>query len=255
MRISNPYKSTASILTLIVLAVMTLMLSWSDVHAGVVLSGTRIVFDQKDKEATVQLVNEGGRPSLVQAWIDDGDPRASVDELDVPFIVTPTVFRVEPGRGQAIRIIYSGEELPADKESLFWLNVLDVPPKATATDDRNVLQVAFRSRIKLMYRPTGLQGNPTDAPKALKWSIARDDKQQSVLRAENPSPYVVNLGSVALTVRGKTFDAGIGYVLPGEAAVFPVKGLNSPDVNGAVISYTSVDDWGSSRAHKATVGR
>ncbi|MGU7840023.1 fimbrial biogenesis chaperone [Burkholderia sp. AW33-5] len=255
MKIRNPHENALAVLALAVLAILTLLLSFTNAHAGVVLSGTRIVFEAKDKEATIQLTNEGKAPSLVQAWIDDGNPRASVDDLDVPFVVTPTVFRIEPGRGQAIRIIYSGEPLPADKESLFWLNVLDVPPRAEAAEGRNVLQVAFRSRIKLMYRPAGLPGKSSDAPKALKWSLVRDDKHQTLLKAENPTPYVVNLGSITLTARGKTFSAGIGYVLPGEAATFPIKGLGDSGAGGETVSYSSVDDWGSGRAHQATVGR
>ncbi|WP_156437273.1 fimbrial biogenesis chaperone [Burkholderia sp. RF2-non_BP3] len=253
MKLRNPYKKAFSMMVFGTLAILTLMLPLTEASASVVLSATRIVFEAKDKEATIQLVNEGKQPSLVQAWIDDGDMRASVDEIDVPFVVTPTVFRVEPGKGQALRIIYSGEPLPADKESLFWLNVLDVPPKAAATEDRNVLQVAFRSRIKLMYRPAGLSGDSSEAPKALRWSLVRDDKQQIVLKAENPTSYVVNLGSVTLNVRGKPFTAGIGHILPGEAATFPVKGLGARDVGDATVTYSSVDDWGSGRAHEAAV--
>lgn len=66
--------------------------------------------------------------------------------------------------------------------------------------------------------------------------------------------YVVNFGSVVLIVCGKIFDVGIGYVLLGEVVVFLVKGFNSFDVNGVVILYISVDDWGSSCVYKVIVG-
>lgn len=36
---------------------------------------------------------------------------------------------MEPKSGQTIRIVYTGESLPQDRESLFYLNVLDIPAK------------------------------------------------------------------------------------------------------------------------------
>ncbi|MCV5656029.1 fimbria/pilus periplasmic chaperone, partial [Escherichia coli] len=80
--------------------------------------------------------------------------------------------------------------LPKDRESVFWFNVLEVPPKpdaATATN-QSLLQLAFRTRIKLFYRPEGLKGNPSDAPLALKWSWATAGGQ-TALQVTNPTPY------------------------------------------------------------------
>ncbi|KAI5929298.1 Voltage-dependent T-type calcium channel subunit alpha-1H [Manis javanica] len=96
-------------------------------------------------------------------------------------------MRIEAGKSQTLRIIYSGEALPADKESLFWLNVLDVPPKAEMEGDSNNLQFAFRTRVKLMYRPSNLPGNAQEAPAQLQWSAGVDANNQPVLKARNPS--------------------------------------------------------------------
>jgi len=223
----------------------------------VVISGTRVVFPGKEKEVTVRLTNDGKQPALVQTWLDTGDQTASPDKIDAPFLVTPTIFRLEAGKGQMLRIIHIGEPLPADKESLFWLNVLEVPPKVKATDDddRNRIQFAFRTRIKLMYRPDGLPGRAEDAPKQLKWVMSTDAAHQSVLKATNPTRYVVNLGSVTLLTHGKSFDGGLGYVLPGETAVFPIKDVTEPVGNDAAVEYSSVDDWGGIRPNKVTVAR
>ncbi len=43
--------------------------------------------------------------------------------------------------------------LPQDRESLFYLNVREIPPKP---DKPNVLQLAMQSRIKLFYRPAAI---------------------------------------------------------------------------------------------------
>ncbi|HDR9250916.1 molecular chaperone [Burkholderia vietnamiensis] len=238
----------------IVVVLMSLLLCMN-ARASVTLSGTRVVFPAADKEVTVQLTNDGKQPALVQAWIDKGNQRTSPDAIDVPFVITPTIFRVEPGKGQTLRILYTGEPLPENKESLFWLNVLDVPPKVSGKDDVNRLQFAFRTRIKLMYRPAGLAGTAGDAPAQLKWALGTDDAHRPVLKATNPSAYVVNLAGVELKSDGKTYAAELGYVGAGETASFALTGANGAALTGGTVHYSSVDDWGTAHAHEATIAK
>lgn len=42
----------------------------STANAGVVIYGTRIIYPAEKNEVLVQLMNQGGRSSLVQSWID-----------------------------------------------------------------------------------------------------------------------------------------------------------------------------------------
>jgi len=214
-------------------------------QAGVVISGTRVIFPGQAREVTVQLTNAGESPALIQTWIDKGDPNAPLDKIDVPFVLTPVVFRLDPTKGQTLRLIRTGESLAQDKESLFWLNVLEVPPKAKAGTEANRLQLAFRTRIKVMFRPPGLVGEAEAAPALLRWEMVRDaDGKGPALRANNPTPFVVNLGEVTLKSDGKAFAAGVGHVKPGDSALFPVHGLDSEVGGGAEVDYTSLNDWG-----------
>ncbi|KDP86737.1 fimbria/pilus periplasmic chaperone [Cupriavidus basilensis] len=247
MTLSIPKSKLSRVMAIVSASIVSASIA-STAAAAVVVSGTRVIFPAEEREMTIKVTNDGRLPSLVQTWIDVGNENDSPDKIDVPFTLTPTMFRVEPGKGQTLRIIYTNEPLPTDKESLFWLNVLDVPPKPTAEDERNRLQVAFRTRIKLMYRPAGLPGKVDEAPALLKWHIARDpEANQYVLKTVNPSPYVVSLGSVQLKVGGKTFDAGMGYVRPGGSQTFPIKGLESMPAAEATIEYSSIDDWGGNK--------
>ena len=113
-------------------AMTVFALSWlaGSAHAGVVISGTRVIYQAKEREVTVKLSNEGDAPALVQVWLDTGNPNAMPDESKVPFTLSPPLFRLDPKKGQSLRLIYTQEPLPQDKESLFWLNVLEVPPRA-----------------------------------------------------------------------------------------------------------------------------
>jgi chaperone protein EcpD len=100
--------------------------------ASVVLAGTRVIYPEKEREVTLKLTNEGTSPALVQAWVDDGNANATPDEAKSPFTLVPPLFRLDPKKGQTLRIIYLREPLPSDRESLFWLNVLEVPPLGAA---------------------------------------------------------------------------------------------------------------------------
>ncbi|WP_250561695.1 fimbria/pilus periplasmic chaperone, partial [Escherichia coli] len=72
-------------------------------------------------------------------------------------------------------------------------NVLEVPPKpdAATVANQSLLQLAFRTRIKLFYRPEALKGNPSEAPLALKWSWSGSEGK-AALRVANPTPYYVS---------------------------------------------------------------
>ena len=44
--------------------------------------------------------------------------------------------------------------LPADRESLFYYNMREIPPKA---EQKNVMQIAMQSRLKLFWRPKAIE--------------------------------------------------------------------------------------------------
>lgn len=218
--------------------------------ANVVIANTRVVFPADQSEVTVKLSNVGSTPSLVQSWVDDGRPQAQLQDLQLPFSVMPVMFRLEAGKGQSLRVFHDGEAMPADRESLYWLNVLEVPPKASG----NALQVAVRSRIKLLYRPTGLPGKAVDGHRLVSWQLLREGKQWG-LTAKNDSPYVVNLASVTLQQDGNTpLDLEPNHLLPFASTRFSVERLaGQPD---ARVHYNFIDDYGAVReASQAVIVR
>ncbi|MBJ9835912.1 fimbria/pilus periplasmic chaperone [Citrobacter freundii] len=125
-------------------------------HAGIVIYGTRIVYPAEKNEVMVQLMNQENRSSLVQSWIDDGDTSLPPEKIQVPFLLTPPVAKVAANSGQQLKIKKLPNMLPNNKESLFYLNVLDIPPNNPDSAGKNVLKFAMQSRIKLFYRPKGI---------------------------------------------------------------------------------------------------
>jgi chaperone protein EcpD len=225
-------------------------------HASVTISGTRVVYPLNQKEVTVKLDNDSRDPALVQVWMDDGNAGAKPGEIKVPFVITPPIFRMNPQKSQTLRVMYSGEPLPTDRESVYWLNVLDIPPKANGSTNANTLQFAFRTRIKVFVRPAKLPGTPEEAPAQLSWKVvpAADGKGQAV-SVSNPTPYFVSFSEVDVESAGRTYknDRG-GMVAPRGTEVLPVTQMNSVAAD-AKVHYTAISDYGGALTGDAKLGR
>ncbi|ENI7574620.1 fimbria/pilus periplasmic chaperone [Salmonella enterica] len=230
----------------LILFIISGLLSFS-ASASIVIMGTRVVYPEQKKSINVQLHNGENSPSLVQAWLDTGDASASPDSIKVPFVITPPVSRVEPGTGQTLRIMYTGEPLPRDRESVFYLNVLDIPPrpefgmrKADASNV-NYLQLAVRSRIKLFFRPADLNQSVTDAARQVTWSLINRGGK-FFLKADNQAPYFITYKKLILKFNRDTQT----LMQPGMVSPYSVKEFTLPGENlyGASVIWTVINDYG-----------
>jgi chaperone protein EcpD len=217
--------------------------------ASVVIAGTRVVFPAVNGEVTVRLNNEGKAPALVEAWIDAGNPDSTPDTAHVPFLITPPLVRMNAGKGQSLRIVYTGQPLPKDRESLFWLNVLEIPPKPVAKpgEEQNTLQFAVRSRLKLLFRPAELAtGDAPAAPRQVTWSVVADGAGYA-LQAHNPTPYHITFSQVALNVDQTRYTLDSGMVAPLSSLRLPIRNLSHAPAAGTPVDYTTIDDFGAAK--------
>lgn len=231
-------------LLLVVLSGMT-ALSYSTLScAGIVLSGTRVIYSADQSEVTVNMKNAGKSPVLAQSWIDDGNQYTTPDKIVSPFVLTPPINRVDAGKGQTLRIsLVDSKGVPTNKESVFYLNVLEIPAKSKDSDTNNHLSIAFRTRIKLFYRPQGLRGSAGDAPDSLQWSISNHG-----IKASNPTPYYITLGTVTYTQGGNKYVADGKMIAPGSSTDFHFKNVNAIS-NLNAITFTSINDYGAVVKH------
>lgn len=204
-------------------------------HAGVIIGGTRVIYDGNKKEASISVNNPDVTPYLIQSWIETLTGGAE----KAPFIITPPLYRLDKDQQNVERIILAGA-LPQDKESLYWLNIKAIPsaPKVT-----NSLQVAVKTRIKLIYRPETLKGTaPEELADKLTWSHSGDQ-----LRVTNPTPYVMNFSQIS--VGGRQLE-DVSYVLPGASAQFALpKGVSS-----GALTFTVINDYGGpGKPHKSAI--
>jgi chaperone protein EcpD len=221
------------------------LLSIGQAVAGVVVTGTRIIYPAGQKEVTVKLNNNGASPVLVQSWIDSGDAKASPTSSKAPFIITPPVSRIDPNKGQSLRLMFTGASLPQDKESVFWLNVFEIPPNSEAASSDSKLYMAFRSRLKLFYRPDNLPGKPFDAPAQVKWSVGPAAAGGGyTLQAFNPTAYHVSQASITLVEGGKRYEVAPAMIKPGETKSFLVRDLKSAPSALSKVEFEAINDYG-----------
>jgi len=240
-------KSARRILSL---ALLSLNLVGTPGHASVVLDGTRFIYPGADKEVSVRLTNNGTQPVVAQAWLDDGDAKGNPSQIRVPFILMPPLARIDANKGQTLRLMYAGDPLPQDRESVYYLNVLEIPPKPAIKDGgHNLVQVALRSRVKVFYRPAGLKADPAQAPAQLNWKLVHEG-QHWVLEGANPTPYHVSLTEV--TIDGMPDSLGSGMAAPREMLRFPLAG--SP-ASATQVHYTAIDDFGATRQQTRPIVR
>jgi chaperone protein EcpD len=213
--------------------------------AGIVIDGTRVVYAASKREVTIRIRNPGDTPSLVQAWLDAGEPQAKPGDSKVPFVLTPPLFRLDPAKDQSLRLVYTHDPLPADRESLFWLNVLDIPPRTAPNPDRpNQLEMAFKHRMKVFFRPTGLAGSAADAPALLSWKLLSEDGKLVGIEASNPTAYHVSLIEITTTVGDHPVNSKADMVDPFGTRRFDLS-EPIPGSNGTVtVEYMFVNDYG-----------
>ncbi|MDR9891788.1 molecular chaperone [Pseudenterobacter timonensis] len=194
-------------------------------QAGVVMGGTRVIYPQEQREVAFSITNmEKETPYLIQSWIENPD---SENKSAPPFVVTPTLFRLDAEQKNTLRISYLGTPLPADRESVFWLNVKNIAPTSKANS--NKLQINVKSRFKIFFRPKGLKGDPALAYKKLKFTCSNNR-----LTVHNPTPwfvsfYLINVGNTEVKE-------------PGMVDPFAGRSWNTP-CSGA-ISWQAINDYG-----------
>ncbi|TCM66601.1 P pilus assembly chaperone PapD [Acinetobacter calcoaceticus] len=229
-------KSLSKVAVLLCLSSFTTTL-----YAGIVITGTRVIYPAEQKTVTVQVKNDGAYPALMQTWIDDGDANLAPDEINVPFVITPPISRLDASVGQTINISMIEDKLPKDRESIFWLNVLDIPARPQDNDSRklsnNMLQIAVRSRIKMFYRPTGLKDQAKDAAKLLQWT-----QNNQNISVKNPSPYYISVSSLLIPQPG----AEDKMVLKEGIMLAPFESKNVEIKEAPFKSFTvqSINDYG-----------
>ncbi|NCG54504.1 fimbria/pilus periplasmic chaperone [Serratia fonticola] len=168
----------------------------------------RVVYpEQAKKGVTLTAYNKSEHPYLMQSWVRPMEPQTGDVELGdtgetaTPFIVTPPLQRLEPGGELTLRIRRTGDALPADRESVFFVSMKAIPRQVqadTATKQMppapGQMTLTVVSNLKLFYRPDGLAARAVaDAAPQLRF---RHDGRDLI--AENPTPYWLTFSRLSI---------------------------------------------------------
>lgn len=207
-------------------------------HAALTISSTRIVQASDKQSSSVVVANPSSRIYAAQSWVNT---EADDNTTAVPLIATPALFRVDPGQEQTVQINRLPNDLPQDRESLFYFNLQEIPQVDDATQD-NVLAIALRTRIKLFYRPSQLKGQPEQHLKDLKWSMDTIDGKLHLV-VDNPSPYHYTFGRLELSAGGHTEALEARQMAaPLSKQAYPLKQLNTS--GSTTLLFTTISDYG-----------
>lgn len=220
----------------------------STAHANnIIVNGTRFIYSEDSAEITIQMTNTGNYPSLAQVWLDEGNPEKLPEEISTPFIISPPIARVDAGNGQSLRIKKTVDKniVATDRESMWWLNILDIPSadKNSVTDNSAVLNLAIRSRFKFFWRPSGL-GDRQNAENKIKIIANQRD-----ITLVNPTPFFITVADIVTSSGHGLINEGV-MVAPKSRTTINAKQQVG---QGESVVLQAISDYGGIVEHKTII--
>lgn len=158
--------------------------------ASVTLGNTRIIYPSNTLGKDIIFNNNDHSDYIIQAWVDSGDIDSSPENADSDFILMPAMFKIKGKSNQVLRMMYSGQELPLDRESIFYFNFVQFP--LSKTND-NQMVVVLKNRVKILYRPEKLASSLMNSVEDLKYKI-----KSGTLNINNDSGYHINIANIII---------------------------------------------------------
>lgn len=217
---------------------------------GVGLGASRVIYPSGSRGVSLKVNNTADNPFLVKSEVLDES-----GQHEAPFIVTPPLFRLDGGQSQALSIVRTGGDFPADRESINWVCVSSIPPEPdSAWDDskrdagKEKIAVAIRMLpvrcVKLFVRPSGVRGNSLDAANKVTWTI-----KGGAVVSSNPTPFYINISEAS--VEGKKLKMGKSYIPPfSEERYLLPHGIAK---SNSVVRWSVIGDYGEEKEKTVTV--
>jgi len=222
----------------IILLPLMLFFFSQDVSSNIVITGTRVIYPEGANSMAIQLTNNGKNSALVQSWIDSGDFNSTPENANTPFYISPPIIKIDGFQGQQLnlkKLDDVGKKLPENVESVFYLNILDIPKISDEAKGKNAIQLATRSRIKIFYRPQSLTSSPENITEKLSYKLSGSN-----IVVKNDSPYHLTIASITTKENKNKSLIESEMIPPLSTKELPLKSkLNGNDL---LMSY--VDDYG-----------
>ncbi len=207
--------------------------------AGVVVGATRLVINESVGQKDVNLRASGSGKYLVISRVFGGSAREKGDKASksLEFTVVPSAFLIKGGQERQTRIVaVPGHALARDRETMFYFMLSAVPE---SSKEKNTVQIAVRTWIKLFYRPASLEGKQIPPPEMVR------DGDNVVIK--NASPFYISLAR--LFVQGKS------VISPGEVSPYGEKRLSGCPVSAPScdVRWTQIGEDNQARVYSVSL--
>lgn len=200
---------------------------------------SRLIYDPNSNGVTLSVSNPQDYPILVEA------STLTEDKINkANFLVTPPLFKLAGKQRSKIKVVKLGGNVHSDRETLNWLCLNAIPPerdsawigdyqeKVTRKASSKILvQMRMTSCIKLLVRPSSLNGTPIEYANKLSWY-----KEGAHLIVKNPSPFYMNLKDIKFGT--KVID-NPGYIPP-----MGTLKLDYPSNYSGIVKWKLITDLG-----------
>lgn len=208
-------------------------------NGGVVVESTRYLYKEGSREISAQLDNKDATPYLMKSWVEA--PEGGKSSY---FMVTPPLFRLEANQKNTVRIFPNAHisGAPRDRDSVYFFNVMSIPPTENDGVDNNKLQLAVRHRMRLVYRPQAIQKmSVNEEAKKIEWR-----RSNGKISVKNPTPFFIYFNSIK--VNGKEISNSIPHI-----DAFSTKEFTLPaDIKGNTITWKIATEHGGSGPENST---
>jgi len=159
---------------------------------------SRVIYLEGQAGSSLTLANTGEASTLVQLWVDrgEGDP----DSVAPPFVVIPSVLHMPAGSRRAVRVMFTEDDVPRDRESLYWINIYQISERAVSSSpgqkDGSTLDLALNMQLKLFFRPAQIPDIPLPlSPSNIQANVNSKDLQSSI-HIKNQSPHFISMVAI-----------------------------------------------------------
>lgn len=205
-------------------------------QAGVGLSQTRIVIEETTNSVAITARNEDNKSYLVASFITQQlDSKTPSEGL---FIITPSIFKLEPKQRNIIKIKAIKNKFPKDRESMYYFHSRNVPE----SDKSDGVRVGLESVIKIFYRPANLAMIQEDAFKNIKTVQITNG-----VKLVNNSPYYINLAGLFVNNKAIKLNKQNNVIAP-----FTEMNFLTQSKTGAV-KWAVINDLGGYNEYHGTV--
>jgi len=209
-------------LALLGLCALAALAALSARAADVTLMPVNVKLDRNNDRSTVQVMNNGQEPVVMQAeaiaWtrLNGQDQDAPTSEL----IVNPPVFTVQPGQTQVLRVGLRRNQV-LEQEATYRIVLREVPMPRTSdlTTASGSVRVLVTMRVPVYVAPAQVRRNE-------RWQLSRAPNGDVLARVNNDGNVHLKVSELRLQDNGGAALVAIAQkgsqsvIFPGEQRVF-----------------------------------